>query len=253
MNFLDLYPDLKFFFKNIHIQGKVLTPQIDQQLKEIYENELSKRISAAQLISIDMMLKELIQNSIKANIKKWIIQRYKLNPNDKNDYKKALRILKHILYFVKIEDFETKIDDFDNYFEVFLSFDDKVLIIHVLNEGILLQEEEKRIRRKFRESKQDLNIYDYYLQKSDTEEGAGMGILIVIMILKQLGFSERHFAIFCVKEGVHFVKTVSRLYIPFKNNYSLPRQRFSEYCERFSIKPHVLRKKIHSKKIYLRF
>lgn len=256
MYYLDYLPDVKKYFKNFHIQGQILNNDIEKKLKRIYKKSFTCNFLKLNIIPIDMIIKELIQNAIKAHIKRWIIKRYQLNPHDQIDYIKVLRILKHILYFVSIEEFLFKISDFDYKFDVLLSIHENVLLIHVINEGKLLSWEEERIRKKFQESYHIKNLYDYYLNYSDTQEGAGMGIAIIMILLRQIGIDDRNFVIFNLSDqskNQNIEKTISRLYIPLNSSYLTPRKKFEIYKEIHSISGDNLRDLIINNKIYIPF
>lgn len=252
MDFLDSFPDIQKFFKNYKIISKVFNDELDKNLNSIYEENFHYEFFIKNLIPIDAIIKELIQNAMKANIKRWILKRYNLNPLNEIDYKKSLRIFKHILYFVKTEEFEKKIPDFDYFFYIYLSFHPDVLIIHILNEGQLLPKEEERIRKKFIESQKVNNVYDYYSRFSDTEEGAGMGIAIIVMLLRQIGLDHRNFLIFNFSnQDKNFI--VSRMYIPFQKDYQTPRQKFDNILKDYNISKEEFRKKIQEGLLYLPF
>jgi hypothetical protein len=254
MNFLENFPDLLLFFENYHIQGKIFNSEIENQLKEVFEMNKKYPFFSKNQIIIEMIIKELIQNCIKAHLKRWILQRYKLNPHNPIDYQKCLRILKHILYFIRLEELSKNFKDYEYYYDVFLSFNHKLLILHIVNEGNLFPPEEQRIRNKFQERIDSNNLYDYYLKYGDTEEGSGMGIAMIIMLLKKLGYDARHFVIFNYTDNVfNTYKTVSRVYIPFDLNYQLPRKKFDIYINNSNITKEELREKIQEKKIYLPF
>ncbi|GIX43083.1 MAG: hypothetical protein KatS3mg129_2816 [Leptospiraceae bacterium] len=255
MDFLQNFPDILKNFDNYHIQGKMLDNEVEKKLDYIYKKNLKYDFFSKNLISIDMIIKELIQNCIKAHIKRWIFKRYKLNPLEPLDYQKSLRILRHILYFIRIEELVNNIKDYDYYYDVYLSFHKKLLLLHIINEGNLLPIEEKRIRLKFQETFLVNNLYDFYLKYSDTQEGAGMGIAIIIMLLKQIGLDSRHFVIFNYQnnQSKQIFKTISRIYIPFDKNYLLPRKKFDIYLKNHSIKKEELREKIKKNLIYIPF
>ncbi len=252
MDFLLNYPDISIFFSNYKIEGTILNDRVVQDLQNIYSLYQDLDFLRKNTIAIDMIIKELIQNSIKANIKRWVLDRYKLNPENEQEYYKSLRILKHILYFIKVEDFEKKDLEFNYNFKVYLSFHPEMMIIHVLNQKSLFSIEEHRVRNKFKESEDLDTLYEYYLKFSDTEEGAGMGIAIINLLLKQIGLNSRNFSIFSFFDGRESY-TVSRVIIPFKNHKLLPRQKFDIYCQKQHIVPESLRELLNRKLIYISF
>lgn len=255
MYLFDYYPDIKKYFKNFHIRGKILNSEIEETLKKIYQHSFDNDFLKFNIIPMDMIIKELIQNAIKAHIKRWIIKHYELNPENQMDYIKVLRILKHILYFTSMEEFLSKVSDFHYQFDIFLSIHKNVLLIHVINEGALLIWEEERIRKKFQETCYIKNLYDYYLNYSDTQEGAGMGIAIIIILLRQIGISDRNFVIFNLMDSNHLKveKTVSRIYIPLSTDYITTRKKFEIFQNTHAISKEYLRKLIKDNRIYIPF
>lgn len=252
MNFLQHYPDIQKFFKNYTLCEKVYDENLEKKIQTIYQENQHLSFFRKHLISIDTIIKELLQNAFKANVKRWIIERYNLDPTKETDYNKLLRIFKHLLYFVKVEEFKTKLPEFNYYFYIILSFHPKVCIIHVLNEGSLLQREEERIRKKFIESKQIVSVYDYYSNFSDIEEGAGMGIALIVMLLKQMGLKDRNFLIFNHKTLAEDM-IVSRIFLPMDSTYKLPREKFEILRKTSGESIESLREKLHKECLYIPF
>ncbi len=253
MDFLKDFPDIQKFFENYILLGKIYDQNLEKKIQDIYQKNHQYNFFRTHLISIDAIVKELLQNAFKANVKRWIIERYNLDPTKELDYKKLLRIFKHLLYFVKIEEFENKSMEFDYWFCLIFSFHPKVCMIHVLNEGSLLQREEERIRKKFMESRNIVSVYDYYSNYSDAEEGAGMGIAMIVTLLKQMGLEHRNFLIFNHQNQHGKDMIVSRVYIPMDSKYLLPRKKFEILQKSSKESVESIRQKIQSKHLYIPF
>jgi len=168
-------------------------------------------------------IRELVQNSSKANLKRILFNEMNLNPLDEIDYSKGMEVFRRSIVESKISSYRKRIRDNDLFFTVSMECRPEVFIASVKNRFPLFPAEEIRIRDKFSHAKNIDNLYDFYMNYGDIAEGAGMGIAMVEILLGQAGIDRHNFTIFTdpVKN-----ETVARVIVPFSPEYISPRQRF---------------------------
>jgi predicted house-cleaning noncanonical NTP pyrophosphatase (MazG superfamily) len=194
---------------------------IQEKLKEIirkYDHPLSRDHNVDVIYTC---LKELMINASKSNIKKTFFIEAQINEQDKELYEKAKTNFKKILtdkYFSYLRD---KLRKHHAYVQVEFEEKEEGLVIKVLNNAPLWEEEEKTIREILQKASQatDPNLTLYYTE-NENNEGAGLGLMLVIHLLKEVGIDPRLFRI-----GVVEGKTMARIEIPFSPDYEPLRKR----------------------------
>ena len=158
--------------------------------------------------------KELAINGLKANLKRIYFEENKLDINitadyeaGMQDYKKCLteematvygRIAKNKRIFVQITFFHTL----------------HGIRIEVINNSSITSQEERRLREKLSKVMEYEDLMDFYMANADDTEGAGMGLALIVTLLKKVGIDPNLFRIIIKPDH-----TLARLEIPFNKNY----------------------------------
>lgn len=136
---------------------------------------------------------ELLTNANKANVKRVYFHEKKLNIFDENDYQDGMltfntefTVNKPHYYDLLIQE---KID-----MKLSLSIVNNEIIIDVTNKAEMTDTEITRINEKLDKAK-IYNSMEEALSDIDRTEGCGLGIIIIVLMLKQLGLS---------RENLHF-------------------------------------------------
>lgn len=234
MSLIDSLPELQQRFESECITGASLTDELEKRI----ESFLFSSVDGSVAGPLQTVVRELVQNSIKANLKRLVFFRNDINPLRPGDYGRGM------------EQFHRSLADYDRYyfasefnreniaFEMIFSVHRRVSVLHISNPGRLFRQEDERIRRKFLASEKVQGLYQFYLNYSDMAEGSGMGIALAHILLKQLGLDPRLLSIF-TEERLDL--TVSRLIIPRSSDYRSPRQRFENLVKERQSDPQVLR------------
>lgn len=164
---------------------------------------------------LNFCLGELLTNSKKANTKRVFFAENKLDINDPKDYAKGMSIFREQT-FGNIDHYLTEQKKAGLYVKLILqTLDDKILI-EIKNNSVLCKFEEKRIQEKLNSVKQYNNEKDVINKVLDQTEGAGLGIIIMMLMLQKIGLSKENYKIF-VKDG----ETVTRIEIPLNQKITL--------------------------------
>lgn len=186
-------------------------------------------------------MRELVQNAAKANLKRLVFEEQGLNPHDEEQYQSGLDAFRKSLASRRIQHYRPILHERDVPFYVRIRWDHSVLLLQVDNHYSMLPVEENRIREKFMHSSGMDNLYEFFMTYGDSTEGAGMGIAMVQILLRQANMDIHNFTIFS-DTGKN--RTTARILMPLTAEYQTPRVRFALACERQGISPEEMRKQI---------
>jgi len=153
-------------------------------------------------------LRELAVNAKKANTKRVYFEERNLSLNKAEDYEKGMKSfkedtltnLKHYLQLQK----KSKL-----YIKIIFHVKSNVFHITIKNNCQLTKKEHMRIYDRIARSRAYQSMDEAFAEILDDSEGAGLGIVIMILMLKKMGLGENAFDI----EGVGG-ETIARLRIP---------------------------------------
>ena len=158
--------------------------------------------------TLSFCIRELVVNAKKANTKRVFFKRSGLNPDNPEQYLLGMESFKREtlgqqeLYWslLKEDDLFIKIE--------FLKWQDTCSVA-VRNNVEVLPEELARVRDKIEKSQRYENLEEAFAEVLDESEGAGLGILVLIMMLKRLGFWGEFFQFYTMGG-----ETVARIILP---------------------------------------
>ncbi|MDR0301028.1 MAG: HDOD domain-containing protein [Treponema sp.] len=137
---------------------------------------------------------ELVVNAKKANTKRVYFAERGLDINDPNDYKTGMERFK--------EDTLSKIDHYLNlqkkkglYIKVTLKIKQNTIYIEIRNNVKATKMEQIRIQDKLARSRQYSNLEEAMTQVLDDAEGAGLGLVILVLMLKKIGLKDEAISI----------------------------------------------------------
>jgi len=139
-------------------------------------------------------VQELVVNAKKANTKRVYFQELGLDINNPNDYKEGMAKFKeetlskidHYLQLQKKKGF---------YIKVILQIKRNTINIEIRNNVQATKTEQIRIQDKLARSRQYGNLEDALNQVLDDSEGAGLGLVILVLMLKKIGLEDEAFSI----------------------------------------------------------
>ena len=153
-------------------------------------------------------LGELLTNAKKANTKRVYFQEKGLDINNPKDYEEGMLNYKNetfdnINYYLEMQRKEGL------YVKIVLQLKEDKIFIEIRNNSLLTKIEEERIQEKLG-SVQQYNSMDEVLGTVlDQTEGAGLGIIIVILMLQKVGLSKENYQVF-----TEDTETVTRIILP---------------------------------------
>ncbi len=172
-----------------------------------YPNEnISKTLNAllAKILSnqdkiflLDMMitiLREIIVNATKANAKRVYFKKVNLNINDPESYQKGIETFKKDIVG-QLDTLEKDLKENDLKVTITIKKQDDGIRFAISNPTPIHPVEFSRIKTRIEKAKQYLDFTQAYEDVYDDTEGAGLGIVLVILLLKNAGVDPSNYKI----------------------------------------------------------
>ena len=157
---------------------------------------------------LNFCLSELLTNAKKANTKRVYFQEKGLDINNPDDYKKGMENFKM--------DTLTNIDHYLElqkkaglYIKLSLRILADKIYIEIRNNATLTVFEKERIQQKLDSVQQYHEMNEVFTNVLDQSEGAGLGIIIIILMLQKVGLSKDNYQVFSDDD-----ETVTRIILP---------------------------------------
>lgn len=180
---------------------------------EVYMTEVLTvfltELNQKQMIEyLSYCLSELITNAKKANTKRIYFKTKNLNIMDPQDYVRGMSTfkedtMKNIHYYLDLQ------KQAGLYIKLILQMRKNKIKIEVRNNSELTVFEYKRIHDKLSRAQQYTSINEAISQILDSSEGAGLGLIIMILMLSKIGLTEDNFQ--TLSQGG---ETITRIILP---------------------------------------
>ena len=207
----------------INLKAYSLAENTEKTLDTIIKNILAHYGKEHLHYTLYTCVKELAINATKANIKRVFFQEKGFNMEDPIEYKQGMELFKKNfseLWFMK---YGLKAKKRGYYVLIKLDHSPDVFWIRVINNSPLSAVDDKRIRDRLSKAMQYDDIAQFYMDAADDTEGAGMGIALIIMLLKGEGIDPHLYTI-----GSNGKETIAKIEVPLSENYVPQRKRREE-------------------------
>lgn len=141
---------------------------------------------------LEYALSELSMNSSKANSKRLYFLYKGLDIKSPEQYEIGMRKFKDEV-FNDFKSFEQLHYNNKSFVQINLTVEDMVLKIEILNNSPLLQEEKLRIAQRLKLAHKFNNLTEVLTHVFDNTEGAGFGLIIVLLMLRKINLDEKSF------------------------------------------------------------
>lgn len=153
-------------------------------------------------------INELATNAKKANTKRVYFTEKELDINDAGDYTVGMSkfkedTLSNINYYLQLQ------KEAGLYVKIVMQVKGKDILLEVRNNSEMTKVEFKRVFDKLARSRQFSSLEEAFSQVLDDSEGAGLGLVILILMLKKAGLNDDNYQVF-VEGG----ETITRIIIP---------------------------------------
>ena len=136
------------------------------------------------------VINEMVTNAEKANIKRFFFDERHLNIHHPEEYRKGMKLFSR-LNNASRENLRDRLADAGFYARISFRLKGRTLIIATVNNSMPNREELARIDSRIALTEILKDVTDAYMSALDESEGAGLGIVTTILILRSLGVHER--------------------------------------------------------------
>jgi HD-like signal output (HDOD) protein len=173
---------------------KYIGPDIIMMLNSVIAKVLSRMDHLFLLNSIVTIIREIVVNAEKANAKRVYFAKSNLDITNPHDYKIGMENFKNVIIgeFDLIAD-ELNKSDYD--VNIHILFKEKDVYVVVTNNSPILPEELERVQLRIQKAIQYNDFSEVYEDVDDDTEGAGLGIVLTILFLKNMGIDPKTFTI----------------------------------------------------------
>lgn len=184
--------------------------ETEEHLKTIIKVLLNEYEKPEWNLPFFIIMKDLLMNANKANMKRAYFEETDLNIHHAGDYDFGLRNFKSLILKGKIHSLQEKSRSLGLCVELILEHSRSGVQIEIINNSPMVREEAKKIRNSLLSSQEYSDITQYQKERADDSEGEGLGIPLIIMTLKYYKIPPQNFTIYS-SAG----KTISKVEIPF--------------------------------------
>ena len=193
-----------------------MTEMVEKHIQYALESILDKTQKAPLIHTLYTILKELVINGCKANQKRIFFDEVGLNIKDAVQYDEGIAKYR-ATFSEKISlEYGMKARRKGYFVLIDFHFDDDGLTIEVVNNTPIAPQEEEAMREKLKKAMGYNDIAEFYMDQAmmGESEGAGLGLALVIILLKGEGVDPKLFRIM-IRED----RTIARLEIPFSDKF----------------------------------
>ncbi|GMO29667.1 MAG: HDOD domain-containing protein [Spirochaetaceae bacterium] len=157
---------------------------------------------------LEYCVQELAINAKKANTKRVYFLEKHLNIEDPDEYREGMinfkkDTLDNMEYYLQIQ------RDKGFYIKVIYKYEKDSIVIEVRNNVVVSKIELMRIHDKLARSRKYNSLEDAFSQVLDSSEGAGLGLVVLVLMLKKMGLDEE-----CFEISASEMETMAKLRIP---------------------------------------
>ena len=177
---------------------KLTFKYIDEELLMITNSIIARLLSKTDQIfllnSVITIMREVLVNALKANAKRVFFRKHNLDIHKSDDYEKGIIKFKNTV-IGEFDLIQADLMNSDYFVETVFKLEDDRLLIRVNNNAHILPEELERIQFRIEKASAYNNFTDAYEEIEDSTEGAGLGIVLTILLLSNMGIPPKNYAI----------------------------------------------------------
>ena len=193
---------------DFYVQFNVLSPAVDGIINKCVHRYLAHYDLGYIKNQIINVIKELVNNAIKANLKRLYFTVKKLDITKTEDYRQGMETFKEEAYEGD-EDYLAKLAESPLVVRVAFKTSGEYLYINVINNVPILETELSKINARVKKAYKYNDISEAFDEVLDDSEGAGLGLIMAMMIFKNMGMAPESFRIYRKKD-----LTISAIAIP---------------------------------------
>ncbi|AVQ12019.1 Uncharacterized protein XB16_1689 [Leptospira santarosai] len=198
----------------ITLQSSRMNSRLEHYVLKIITEILTKVGQTRYIEMLYTITKEMSINGVKANQKRVFFEDEGLDIRNPKHYEKGIAAFKAKFSEKMVDEYGKRCLARGISVKLNITYTNEGLVVEVTNNTPVIQEEEERMREKMRKAMSYNDIAEFYMDNMDNTEGAGLGIALIMILLKSENIDPHLFRIIT---GEH--ETTSRVEIPFLENY----------------------------------
>lgn len=163
---------------------------------------------------IHTIVKELAINAVKANQKRIFFEDIGLDIFDETQYAEGIVKFKQSFSDSMAEQYGAKCQEKGVYVQINFFYKPAGMYVEVTNNTPVIKMEETRMREKMKKAMEYNDIAEFYMDNMDNTEGAGLGIALIMILMKNENLDPNLFRIVTKP-----TETIARIEIPFNSDY----------------------------------
>ncbi|MBP7737282.1 MAG: HDOD domain-containing protein [Spirochaetes bacterium] len=179
--------------EEVYFSFQYLTRDIEVDINSLLAKVLSRIDMAYLYDTFESVVRELVQNAMKANMKRVSFKEMKLDINNGDDYQKGMRKFKKVVYRPELLRERLLASPFR--IVIKLHRTGSGVVLEISNNARVLPVELDRMMFRARKAAECGNFAEAYENMYDESEGAGLGIILSVMLLKNAGIDTGNFSI----------------------------------------------------------
>lgn len=193
-----------------------MTEMVEKHIQYAVESILDKNERPQLVTTAYTILKELVINGCKANQKRIFFDERGLDITDPQDYVQGIAEYKKIFSEDMALEYGLKARTRGYYVIIDFNFDSTGMTLEVINNTPIARQEETSIRERLKRAMGYNDIAEFYMDQAmeGDSEGAGLGIALIIILLKGENVDPNFFRIIIEED-----RTIARLEIPFTEEF----------------------------------
>ena len=190
----------------IEITSYTLPRNMEIYIRKILEIFLEECRQEHMYECLNFCLGELLTNSKKANTKRVYFAERKLDINNKEDYELGMENFK-VDTITNIDHYLELQKKSGLYIKLVLQNKGDQIKVEISNNATMTVFEKERVQKKLDSVHQFDDMQEVFTNVLDQSEGAGLGIIIIVLMLKKIGLSKENFQVLS-EEGLTTTKII---------------------------------------------
>lgn len=171
--------------EEVYISFQYYNREIEADLNSLIAKLLSRADKVYLYDTIESVVREFVQNSVKANMKRVYFKSRNLDIMKESDYEKGMLKFREVAYNPDL----LKEKFMASGYRTVIKLRDQAggIGIEISNNVVITPGEKERINFRIRKAAESRNFTETYENMYDATEGAGLGIILAAMLLKNAG------------------------------------------------------------------
>jgi putative nucleotidyltransferase with HDIG domain len=179
--------------EEIAVSFSYVSRDVEVELNSLLVKVLSRFDLLYLYDTFESVLRELVQNAVKANMKRIWYKSLNLDINNEGDYRKGMQKFKDVAYHPEMMKEQLQSSPYRVIIKMRRQSDG--IDIDIINNAHIVRGEMDRLMDRIKKAVECVNFSEAYENMYDASEGAGLGIILSLMLLRNAGIDPDLFKI----------------------------------------------------------